>query len=57
MVSLLGILILPAIAFLMSTNRSRVSWRTVAGAFAFQAGIGAFVLYIPIGKQLLLVIA
>ncbi|MBT3708476.1 MAG: NupC/NupG family nucleoside CNT transporter, partial [Gammaproteobacteria bacterium] len=57
MVSLLGILILPAIAFLMSTNRSRVNWRTVAGAFAFQAGIGAFVLYIPVGKQLLLIIA
>ncbi|MFP6806373.1 MAG: NupC/NupG family nucleoside CNT transporter [Pseudomonadales bacterium] len=57
MISLLGIAIIPAIAFLFSSDRSRINLRTVIGAFAIQALIGAFVLYVPAGKQFLEVIA
>lgn len=57
MISLLGIAIIPAIAFLFSSNRKQINPRTVLGAFAIQAAIGAFVLYLPAGRQLLEVIA
>ena len=54
MVSLLGILLLPGIAFLLSSARRNINWRTVGGAFAIQALIGAFILYFEPGIQLLL---
>ena len=57
MISLLGIVLIPLIAFLASSNRSKINLRTVAGAFVLQASIGAFVLYFPPGKHLLEVIA
>ena len=38
----------------LSTNRSAINWRTVGGAFAIQAGIGAFILYFEPGVQMLL---
>ena len=53
MISLLGIIILPLVAWLLSTNRSAINLRTVLIAFAIQALIGGFVLYFPPGKQLL----
>ncbi|RDV24063.1 NupC/NupG family nucleoside CNT transporter [Alteromonas aestuariivivens] len=54
MVSLLGIVLLLGIAYLMSSARKDISWRTVGGAFAIQALIGAFILYFEPGIQLLL---
>ncbi len=54
MVSLLGIVLLLGIAFLLSTNRNKINWRTVGGAFAIQALIGAFILYFEPGIQMLL---
>ncbi len=57
MISLLGIVLIAAIALAASTNRSAIRLRTVIGAFLMQASIGAFVLYVPAGKQLLEVIA
>ncbi|QJR81565.1 NupC/NupG family nucleoside CNT transporter [Alteromonas pelagimontana] len=54
MVSLLGILLLLGIAFALSSARSAINWRTVGGAFAIQALIGAFVLYFEPGIKLLL---
>lgn len=57
MISLLGIALIPAIALLFSSDRKQIKLRTVLGAFAIQAAIGAFVLYLPAGKQLLEVIA
>jgi len=57
MISLLGIILIPLIAFLASTNRSKINLRTVIGAFITQASIGAFVLYVPAGKKFLEVIA
>ncbi|WP_218354731.1 NupC/NupG family nucleoside CNT transporter [Alteromonas lipotrueiana] len=53
MVSLLGIVILLGIAFVLSSSRRSISWRTVGGAFAVQALIGAFILYFEPGIQFL----
>lgn len=51
--SLLGIFVLMGIGYLLSSDRKSVRWRTVGGAFLIQAGLGAFVLYIPWGKDAL----
>ena len=40
-------------AYAFSRNRSAIAWRTVAGAFALQFGLGAFVLRVPWGQSLL----
>jgi CNT family concentrative nucleoside transporter len=42
------------IAFALSSHRKSINWRTVGGAFAIQASVGALVLYFPPGKQFLL---
>ncbi|MFT6976284.1 MAG: CNT family concentrative nucleoside transporter [Bermanella sp.] len=42
------------IAFTLSSHRKAINWRTVGGAFAIQASVGALVLYFPPGKQFLL---
>ncbi|MDH2997598.1 nucleoside transporter NupC [Pasteurellaceae bacterium LFhippo2] len=52
--SLLGIVVLLAIAFLFSSNKKAISLRTVFGALAIQIGIGALVLYVPAGRDALL---
>ena len=45
MTSLFGIVLLPAIAYLLSTNRRAVNLRTVGFAFLLQAGIGGIALF------------
>ena len=57
MISLLGVCLLPLVAWLFSTNRRAVNPRTVIGAFVIQAAIGGFVLYVPAGKQIVEVLA
>ncbi|BFT31520.1 NupC/NupG family nucleoside CNT transporter [Alteromonas sp. D210916BOD_24] len=54
MVSLLGIALLLGIAFALSSAKRSINWRTVGGAFAIQATVGAFVLYSEPGKEVLL---
>ena len=51
--SLVGMVALIAIAVLLSDNRKAINLRTVGGAFAIQFALGAFVLYIPWGRDLL----
>ncbi|XKE44422.1 NupC/NupG family nucleoside CNT transporter [Halomonas organivorans] len=51
--SLVGMATLIAIALIFSTNRRAIRLRTVGGAFAIQAGLGAFVLYVPAGQVVL----
>lgn len=51
--SLVGMIVLILIAVLLSDNRKAINIRTVAGAFAIQFALGAFVLYVPWGKDLL----
>ena len=57
MISLIGICLIPLIAWLVSSNRSAVNPRTVLGAFAIQAAIGGFVLYVPAGQAFIEVLA
>ena len=57
MISLLGICLLPLLAYAISHNRSAINLRTVLGAFAIQATIGGFVLYVPLGRDILSVLA
>jgi CNT family concentrative nucleoside transporter len=45
MTGLLGIAFLLGMAFLFSSARKSINWRTVGGAFAIQASLGAFILY------------
>ncbi|MCV2884749.1 NupC/NupG family nucleoside CNT transporter [Aestuariibacter sp. AA17] len=54
MFSLVGIGLLLAIAYALSAKRKNINWRTVIGAFVIQASVGAFVLYVPAGKDFLL---
>lgn len=49
MMSLLGVGVLLALAWLLSTNRGAIAWRTVLGALALQALIGGWVLAMPSG--------
>ncbi len=51
--SLVGMVVLLAIAVLLSSNRKAINLRTVGGAFAIQFALGAFVLYVPWGRDLL----
>ncbi|MHB0774790.1 NupC/NupG family nucleoside CNT transporter [Halomonas sp. WWR20] len=51
--SLVGMATLILIAVLFSYDRKSIRFRTVGGAFAIQAGIGAFVLYVPFGQAML----
>ena len=53
MMGLVGIFALLLVAYAASANRSRINWRTVGGAFAIQLAIGAFVLYVPFGQDVL----
>ena len=52
-VSLLGIVLLLATGWLCSRRRQSVNWRTVGGAFLIQFCLGAFVLKVPWGEQML----
>lgn len=51
--SLLGMLLILALAFALSSNRRAIRLRVVAAAFALQAGFAALVLYVPLGNRLL----
>lgn len=55
--SFVGMFVLIGIAMLLSRNRKAIRFRTVMGAFALQFMFGAFVLYIPFGKKILLFIS
>ncbi|MDD9177403.1 MULTISPECIES: NupC/NupG family nucleoside CNT transporter [Aliivibrio] len=53
LMSLVGIVVLLGIAVLLSDNRKAINLRTVGGAFAIQFFLGAFVLYVPVGRDVL----
>lgn len=57
MFSLAGILMILAVAVLLSTNRKAIRPRVVLAAFALQAGFAALVLYVPAGNRILQMIA
>ena len=49
----IGIFALLALAFFLSKDRKAINWRTVGFAFSLQILLGAFVLYVPFGKDVL----
>ncbi|WGM39323.1 nucleoside transporter C-terminal domain-containing protein [Caulobacter sp. NIBR1757] len=50
LIGLAGILLILAVAFALSRGRRRINLRIVASAFALQAAIAVFVLYLPAGR-------
>ena len=52
-ISLLGIIVLFLIAYLSSTQRSVINWRTVGLALLLQFSLGGIVLYLPAGVAML----
>lgn len=55
--SVLGVLMLIGIGYALSMNRGAINWRTVIAAVLVQMAIGAFVLFVPFGKDVLEVLA
>lgn len=53
LMGIVGIITLVTIAVLLSENRKAINIRTVLVAFLLQAGLGAFVLYVPAGQSVL----
>jgi CNT family concentrative nucleoside transporter len=54
LMSLVGMAVLILIAVLLSSNVRAINIRTVIGAFIIQIMMGALVLYVPIGRRILL---
>ena len=52
-ISLIGIIVLFLIAYLSSTQRSAINWRTVGLALLLQFSLGGIVLYLPAGVAML----
>ena len=55
--SLAGMVLILAIAVLLSSNRRAIRFRVVGAAFALQASLAALVLYVPWGKTVLQVMS
>lgn len=53
LMSLAGMVLILAIAILLSSNRRAIRFRVVGAAFALQASLAALVLYVPWGKTVL----
>jgi concentrative nucleoside transporter, CNT family len=51
--SFVGMALILAIAFALSSNRRAIKLRVVGAAFALQAGLAALVLYVPWGNRIL----
>ena len=51
--SALGVALIIAVAWLLSSNRRAIRFRVVGAAFALQAGFAALVLYVPFGRKIL----
>src|SRR5687768_2040331 len=53
-VSLLGFLIFAGVAWLLSSNRRRVAWKTILWAVALQLIIGVIIFRLPVSHRILL---
>ncbi|EPT9249171.1 NupC/NupG family nucleoside CNT transporter [Photobacterium damselae] len=53
LVSILGIITIFAVGYFFSENRRAVNWHTVLGAFTIQVIFASFILYVPIGRDVL----
>lgn len=57
LIGIIGIFVLLAIGVLFSNNRRAINFRTVGGALFIQIIIGALILYVPTGRDILLAIS
>lgn len=53
LISLVGMMVLIALAMLLSNNRKKINYRTIVLAFSLQATIAALILYVPKGRDIL----
>jgi len=53
-VSLVGFVIFAGVAWLLSSNRRRVAWKTIAWGVALQLIIGLIVFRLPVSHRILL---
>lgn len=53
LLSLVGMVVILALAIALSSNRRAIKFRVVGAAFALQASLAALVLYVPWGKTVL----
>lgn len=54
LVSVAGLFILMAIAWLFSPYKRRVNWRVIAWGLVFQALVAVFIFYVPVGGRVFL---
>ena len=52
-IGIVGIAVILGIAYLLSSNRKAISLRIVGAAFGLQATLAAFVIYVPLGQQMI----
>lgn len=53
-VSLLGFVVFAGVAWLLSSNRRRVAWKTIAWGIALQLAIGVIIFRLPVSHRILL---
>src|SRR4051812_8446187 len=53
-VSILGFVIFAGVAWLLSSNRRRIAWKTIAWGVALQLIIGLIIFRLPLSKRVLL---
>jgi CNT family concentrative nucleoside transporter len=53
LIGLVGIVVILGIAFALSSNRRAINLRIVGAAFALQAAVAAFVIYLPAGQVII----
>jgi CNT family concentrative nucleoside transporter len=53
LIGLVGIVVILGIAYALSSNRKAINLRIVGAAFALQAAVAAFVIYLPAGQVII----
>jgi CNT family concentrative nucleoside transporter len=53
LIGLVGIVVILGIAYALSSNRKAINLRIVGAAFALQAAVAAFVIYLPAGQAII----
>ena len=51
-IGLIGIALIIGIAYLFSTNRKAINWRTVGDGLGLQVALAIFILKVPFGQSL-----
>ncbi|MBE8215730.1 MAG: NupC/NupG family nucleoside CNT transporter [Endozoicomonadaceae bacterium] len=50
--NIIGISVIFGCAWIFSSNKRAIAWKTICLAFILQAALGAFALYVPVGQQI-----